>query len=191
MKIIEIVNKYICLFRFRVVAAIFCSGKIQMASKRTFLEKGGEMQALGKGKLEFAGRVEIRKHAVLRTSGQLSIGKDFFLNSYSRIVAHESVQIGDNVTIAQFVSILDHDHEFEFVDTQMVMNGFKTSAVVIGNNVWIGDKVTILRGVTVGNNVIIAANSVVKDDVPSGSLVAGVPVKIIKALNETENSSKQ
>ena len=55
--------------------------------------------------------------------------------------------------------------------------------VEIGNNVWIGDKATILAGVVIGDNVIVAANSVVTKSVPSNTIVAGSPAKIIKQLD--------
>ena len=55
--------------------------------------------------------------------------------------------------------------------------------VIIGDNVWIGDKATILGGVTIGESVIIAANSVVTKDVPPYSVVAGIPAKVIKKMN--------
>ena len=53
-------------------------------------------------------------------------------------------------------------------------------AVVIGKNVWIGDKVSILSGVTIGDNAVIGANSVVTKSVPEGCIVAGVPARVIK-----------
>ncbi len=54
--------------------------------------------------------------------------------------------------------------------------------VVIGNNVWLGDKVTVLAGVHIGNNVIVAANAVVTKDIPDNCMVAGVPGRIIKTI---------
>ena len=58
--------------------------------------------------------------------------------------------------------------------------------IVIGNNVWIGDKCTILSGVSIGDGCIIAANSVVTQNVPSYTVVAGVPAKIIKQLSDEQ-----
>lgn len=55
-------------------------------------------------------------------------------------------------------------------------------AIVIGNNVWLGDKVTVLSGVRIGNNVTVAANSVVTKDVPDNCIVAGIPARIIKVI---------
>ena len=55
--------------------------------------------------------------------------------------------------------------------------------IVIGNNVWLGDKVSVLSGVNIGDNVIVGANSVVTKNVPSNCVVAGIPAKIIKKLD--------
>jgi len=54
--------------------------------------------------------------------------------------------------------------------------------ILIGNNVWIGDKVTILPNVHIGNNVIVAANAVVNSDVPENCVVAGIPARIVRNL---------
>jgi len=54
--------------------------------------------------------------------------------------------------------------------------------VVIGNNVWLGDKVAVLSGVHIGNNVIVAANAVVTKDLPDNSIAAGVPARVVKML---------
>jgi len=86
------------------------------------------------------------------------------------------------VTIAKFVTILDHDHAYEIQDEQLILTGYKVKPVTIGNNVWIGDKCTILRGVNIGNNVIIGAHTLVNKDVPDNSMVAGIPFKVIRKL---------
>ena len=53
---------------------------------------------------------------------------------------------------------------------------------MIGRNVWIGDKVTILGGVTIGDNVIVGAESIVTHDIPSNSIAGGTPARVIKSL---------
>ena len=69
-----------------------------------------------------------------------------------------TVEIGDDVVIASGVSILDHDHRTHVVDGHLVVeNGeFTTAPVRIGNNVWLGDKVTVVKGVTIGDDVLLA-----------------------------------
>ena len=89
------------------------------------------------------------------------------------------LEIGDNVFIHKYCVIMTHDWaSWCFVNshTDFIPSH---SRVVIGSNVWMGMRSMILKGVTVGDNVIIAAGAVVTKDVPSGSVVAGVPAKVI------------
>jgi maltose O-acetyltransferase len=136
------------------------------------------------GRVRCAGRIIVNDRVMLQTqsSGTLSIGEQFYINRYSRIVAHERIEIGRNVTIGQMVTILDHDHHYTFVGEDMKLAGYDTAPVKIGSNVWIADKVTILKGVTIGNNVVVAANALVNKDVPDNSVVGGVPAKVLKSL---------
>ena len=131
---------------------------------------------------QISNRFMIFGHNEIINEGILTIGKNLTMNHYSRIVCLEEILIGDNVTIAAFVSILDHDHKYSFESNKLVLSGYQSSRVKIGNNVWIGDKTTILKGVSVGDNVIIGANSLVIKDVPSNCIVGGVPAKVIKQL---------
>lgn len=87
--------------------------------------------------------------------------------------------IGDNVIFADGVRILTHDTSFIVVGGQDL-----AGEVVIGNNVHIGENAIILPGVRIGNNVVIGANAVVKKDVPDGSVVAGIPAKVICSIDE-------
>ena len=94
------------------------------------------------------------------------------------------IVIGDNVSITADVSILTHDFcssvfrqkYYDFVPGR--------SKVVIGNNVYIGQKAMILRGVTIGDNVIIGAGAIVTKNIPSDSVVAGIPARVVCTLDE-------
>ena len=130
------------------------------------------------------GKIRISDNVELQSNGEVIFGNGCGINSYSRIIAFEKIVLGDNVLIAQFVSILDHDHNVEIIDGEITMKNFLTKPIEIGSNVWIGDKVTITKGVNIGDNVVIGANSVVTKDIPSNSLVAGVPAKILRKLIE-------
>lgn len=137
-----------------------------------------------KGKIHCAGRIILNDDTTLQTQGQgqLLIGNRFCMNRFSRVVAHERIEIGSHVTIGQMVSILDHDHHYKLANAQLQLDGYDTAPIKIGSHVWIGDKVTILRGVEIGDNVVIAANAVVNADVPSNVIVGGIPAKVIKRL---------
>lgn len=154
-------------------------------TKRTFVvERGAVIGIKDHGKIVVKGKARLFKYAELKAKGNLIIGDNFYLNKYSRVIAFSDIYIGNNVTIAQFVSILDHDHHYKFKGDDLLLENYDSKIIRIGNNVWIADKAVILKGVTVGNNVIVAANTVVNKDVPDNCLVAGVPFKIIKRFNE-------
>lgn len=137
-----------------------------------------------KGGITIGNRPVLADHTELQALGKIQIGNNFSMNRFSRIVAHEQIIIGDSVTIAQFVTILDHDHNYKFENNKLNLSGYVTSPVSIGSNVWIGDKATVLKGINIGSNVIIAANALVNNDIPDNCIAGGVPAKILKMLNE-------
>lgn len=96
-----------------------------------------------------------------------------FINSDCRIRCHEHIRIGEGCAISHEVTIMDSDAH--------LLNGKKSQGpVIIEDHVWIGTRVTILNNVTIGEGSVVAAGSIVTKDVPSHSLVAGVPAKVIK-----------
>lgn len=117
---------------------------------------------------------------------KLKIGKNFVMGDYNHIVANCSVTIGDNVLIASRVFISDSNHGAYVGNNQSSPNEAPNvrqmmyKPVEIGNNVWIGEKVSIMAGVHIGNGCIVASNSVVTKNVEANTIVAGVPAKPIK-----------
>lgn len=118
---------------------------------------------------------------------KISIGDYCSIGAYCHISAYNKVSIGNHVLIGKWVSIVDNDHGNTNKESLMIppleRKLVSKGPIEIGNHVWIGDKVTILSGVTIGNNSVIAANSVITKDVPPFSVVAGNPGKVIK-VNE-------
>ncbi len=113
---------------------------------------------------------------------QISIGDYVQIN---RGVTVRSAIIGNYVMIAPGVVMLDRYHKFNRVDVPMATQGESARAsIVIKNDVWIGQNVIIMPGLTVGQGVIIGAGSVITKDIPDFSVVAGVPGKIIRFRNE-------
>ncbi len=110
---------------------------------------------------------------ILFENAVLILGKNSSINCDCKIRCHRKIEIGDGCVISHDFTVMDSDaHE---------LNGErKKLSVRIGNHVWIGTRVTILKGVTVGDRAVIAAGAVVTDDVPAGALVGGVPAKVIK-----------
>ena len=113
------------------------------------------------------------------------IGNNFVGNYNLTILDVEEVHIGNNVMIGPNTVITTVGHPLSPMERRKYVAIAKP--IHIGNDVWIGASVTILPGVTIGNNVVVAAGTVVNKDVPDNCVVAGVPAKIIKDIvNDTE-----
>lgn len=119
------------------------------------------------------------------------IGDDCNIGEHTHISAINRISIGNGLLTGRYVYIGDNSHgglSLEEASIPPIKRQLQSKGeVVIGNNVWIGDKATVLAGVHIGDNVIVAANSVVLNDVPSNSIVAGVPAKVVKQLEECQN----
>lgn len=112
-------------------------------------------------------------------SANTSLGDYSGIGINARI--HGDCTIGDYVMMGPDVVIITRNHAFDRTDIPMMHQGFEEERpVVIGNDVWIGERVTILPGVHVGEGAILAAGSIITKDVPDYAIVAGVPAKIIK-----------
>jgi len=135
------------------------------------------------GAIQIGSKARISDYCEIQSrDGEIKIGNNFNLNSFSRIIAFNEVIIGHNVTIAQFVSIIDHDHDYTTLDGNLSLDGYKIKPIRIGSNVWIGDKVCITKGVSIGDNVIIGAGTIVTKDINSNSIVAGNPLRLLKKI---------
>lgn len=104
---------------------------------------------------------------------EIVIGDRTYINRRTEIMSKASVTIGKGCAISWDVVITDTDYH-EIAGTA------STKPIVIGDEVWIGCKSTILKGVTIGNGAVIAAGSVVTKDVEPYTLVAGIPAKTMK-----------
>lgn len=117
----------------------------------------------------------------------LVIGKNFSMQYNCHIGCIKKIEIGDNVLLGSKVYITDHYHGEITREALSLPPGDRPlwgKPVKIGNNVWIGDNVCIMPGVTIGDNVIVGANAVVTHCFPANTVIAGVPAKIIKRLDE-------
>ena len=110
----------------------------------------------------------------------ISIGKRVFINSGCCFQDQGGIEIGDDVLIGQQVVIATLNHDFN----PEKRGNMSPSPVKIGNKVWIGAHATILPGVTIGDGAVVAAGAVVTKSVPAFSVVAGVPAKIIKSIEQ-------
>lgn len=114
----------------------------------------------------------------------IHLGKGFYANHGLVILDGAKVSFGDNVMLAPGVLISTATHP---LDAKTRIQGIETAhPISIGHHVWVGMGAKILEGVNVGDNAVIAAGAVVNKDVPANSVVAGVPAKVIKYIEQTD-----
>lgn len=113
---------------------------------------------------------------------KISIGKECQIcNRFTAISEGEGIEIGDNVLVGTAVTVMDSD--FHDIEPSRRLTGTpKTGKVVIADNVWIGDRVTILKGTTIGKNSVVAAGAVVSGAFPANVVIGGVPAKVIREI---------
>ncbi|WP_181369271.1 acyltransferase [Eubacterium ramulus] len=107
---------------------------------------------------------------------EITIGDNCFFNHNCSLTAAENIVIGNQCMFANNFVVVDHDHDRK---DGKILKELVSAPVKIGNNVWCGANVTVLKGVTIGDGAVIAAGSVVNRDVAAYSVVAGVPARKI------------
>jgi acetyltransferase-like isoleucine patch superfamily enzyme len=130
--------------------------------------------------VEFGAGCILDRGIVVECRGRLTVGDRTIFGHHCTIAVSETVDIGDDCLIAEMVSIRDHDHAFEDGTIPIVEQGRRTGRVTIGDNVWLGSKVTVTSGVTIGDNTIVGANAVVTGDLPADSVAIGIPARVIR-----------
>lgn len=107
-----------------------------------------------------------------------SIGKNVFINHACSFLDIGGITIEDHVMIGPRVNLTSETHPLNPADREALI----PLPIIIKKNAWIGAGATILPGVTIGENAVVAAGAVVSRDVPSNTVVAGVPAKVVKQL---------
>ena len=152
---------------------------------------GRDVSVIGPIRVENAGRLILGNHVELKSSwhkpiglfvtrpaAQLTIGEHTFVNWGVTIGVASSITIGAWTQIGDECLIYDSDwHSIDGIDANTPV-----APTVIGNGVWLGARVTVLKGVTIGDNTVVAANATVTADLPEQVLAAGTPAKPVRTI---------
>jgi len=153
--------------------------------KGVYIERGVRIKVTDNGRIKLCENVSIERNSTLVAKyGTILIGSNTFIGEGSIIVANSSVSIGPDCLIAAGVTIRDQDHRLEDVTIPVRQQGTFTASIYIGSDVWVGAKATILKGVKLGDQSVVGANSVVTKDVLTRDIVGGVPSKVLKSRQE-------
>jgi acetyltransferase-like isoleucine patch superfamily enzyme len=165
---------------------LYCKSKITL-EPGVRLGNYVHLNGLGRKGIYVGSGTSIGAYTRLICSGSISnigeyieIGAKVGIGEFSRIGGSGGVTIGANTIIGQFFSAHPENHNFENNDILIREQGTLRNPIAIGENCWIGAKVTLLAGVTIGEGCVIAAGAVVTKDMPPHSLVGGVPAKVIR-----------
>lgn len=108
----------------------------------------------------------------------ISLGKNVFINHACSFLDMGGITIEDDVMLGPRVNLTSENHPLDPLDRKTVLPGH----ILIKRNAWIGAGATILPGITIGENAVVAAGAVVNRDVPANTVVAGVPARVIKEI---------
>lgn len=125
-------------------------------------------------------------HQVFKQKKMLiTLGDNCHVGPWNNFSAINGIHIGNGFLSGRWVTLMDNNHglcnSYEDLETDPAERGlYSKGPIIIGKNVWLGDKVTVLGGVTIGDGCVVGANSVVTHDLPSHSICVGAPAKAIR-----------
>lgn len=157
--------------------------------KNVTIESNSVIDGFAKNKIIFGDGVKIGSFSKLLSTSHLAtfgvgmkIGNNSAVGDFTHFGATGGLEIGNDVIMGSYVSFHSENHNFSDSSTLIREQGVNSKGIKIGNNIWVGAKVTFLDGCQVGDNSIVAAGAVVNGVFPSNSLIGGVPAKLIKQI---------
>ncbi|HUS58402.1 MAG TPA: acyltransferase [Planctomycetota bacterium] len=140
---------------------------------------GGSAITLGDG-------VTIKENVHLLTYGGpgIAVGARTTVNSFCILYGHGGLTIGRDCLIAPMCVFIPANHVFDAPRVPISRQGVRCKGIRVGDNCWLGTKVTVLDGITIGDNCVIGAGAVVTHDIPPDSIAVGVPARVVKTRGE-------
>ena len=183
------------LFSFRIPRRLFLGRNVKFFhlanmqfGKWVQLEEQVYLSALSKEPLVIGSNVRIGAYSRLIASTSfdhpgkgIRIGNNVGLGEFAYLGGAGGLEIGDDCIIGQYLSCHPENHNYQDSEQPIRLQGVTRKGIKIGENCWIGAKVTILDGVQIGPNCVIAAGAVVTKSMPSDSIIGGVPARVLKS----------
>ena len=150
-------------------------GRLPRVYGRPRITNPGEI-AIGDKFLFFS--TTVPSEMVAHAGGRIEIGDSVFVNYGTSISAHKLVRIGDGSQLGSYVCLMDNDYH----SVEDRAKAGVSKPIILGRNVWLGVRVIVLKGVTIGDNAVIGAGSVVTHDIPANAVAAGVPARVVRTF---------
>lgn len=169
-KILKIKNRIISILKICIYKIIY-NKQLQVNNLlKSYILENSKIVIENNGMLIFKTSPICRENVKFNINGFLEIGENVFINKDSSINVRGKMKIGDNCLLGENVKIYDHDHIFYLDNRITESKKFTIKDIIIGNNVWIGSNVTILKGVSIGDNCVIAAGSIITKSIKKNTL---------------------
>jgi acetyltransferase-like isoleucine patch superfamily enzyme len=186
----------LCRGYFWLYKKVFLGKGCQISNKRNIvfgknitIENNVSIDGYAKNKLFFGNNVKIGAYSWISCTSHMSkygngisIGNHSAFGRFTEFGAAGGIEIGNDVIAGSYISFHSENHNFNDTSKLIREQGVTSKGIKIGNNVWIGAKVTFLDGSIIGDNCVVAAGAVVNGIFPNNTVIGGIPAKIIKTL---------
>jgi acetyltransferase-like isoleucine patch superfamily enzyme len=156
-------------------------------SRDGLVKIGPGVSATGDVSVRLGPRVFLGRNGIFQGAGEICIAAGTYVGNYFDFNCHARISIAENCMFGNFVTLVDNNHGTS-PGIDMKDQPFELSPITIERNCWLGEKATVLAGVTIRENAIVAAGAVVTRDVPANAVVAGVPARVVRVRPESAAS---
>ena len=193
-----LINRFLMLARGMIFLRkkVFLGSSCKILNKRNFvfgksvtIENHTILDGYAKNKIILGDGVKIGAYSCLTTTSHLSkygiglkMGNNSAIGDYTHFGASGGIEIGNDVIMGSYISFHSENHIFTDKEKLIREQGVMSKGIKLGNNIWVGAKVTFLDGARIGNNSVVAAGAVVNGVFPDNVVIGGVPAKIVKEI---------
>lgn len=157
--------------------------------KNVTIEKFTTIDGYASQKIEIGDGSRIGAYSLITCTSHMSkygkgikIGSNTAIGQFSEFGAAGGIEIGNDVIMGSYISFHSENHNFNDPTKLIREQGVTSKGIQLGNNIWVGAKVTFLDGCIVGNNSVVAAGAVVNGVFPDNVIIGGIPAKILKTI---------
>lgn len=167
---------------------IYNSGNISFGKSVT-IDRNCIIDGFSSEKIILGDCVKIGAYSNLSSTSHLSkygiglkMGNNSAVGDYTQFGAAGGIEIGNDVIMGSYISFHSENHNYNDKTKLIREQGVTSKGIKIGNNIWVGAKVTFLDGCVVGDNSVVAAGAVVNGNYPENSIIGGIPAKVLKTI---------
>lgn len=157
--------------------------------KNCTIEKGTRIDGYAANKIQLGFACKIGSYSLITCTSHLSkygiglrMGNHSSIGDFAHFGASGGIDIGNDVIMGPYISFHSENHNFSDTTKLIREQGVTSKGIKLGNNIWVGAKVTFLDGCVIGNNTVVAAGALVNGVFPDNVIIGGVPAKILKTL---------